>query len=201
MDNMLREAGESHSRGGNTHNVGGLRYRRQDGREPNGAIVAEHLLSIGGTMYWDVTDSATGKGVFDNLYQMMAADIFAPGGTVRERVEASQEHENDVRTGVSTLAKWMYDQFGAILYRTKLPDTGNLMRCITVDPEHVANPATGETAASLYEEQAIKGLKGQAAASLRKLAAIKGEDNARLHILEMIRNTVVQELPHPRRDV
>jgi hypothetical protein len=203
MDDILKAAQEPHDRtdkSGSRLNVGGLYYKRQDGREPNGAIVADYLLSIGGTLYWDVEDPVNGKGTFDNIYQLMAAAIFAPGGTVRERVEASQEHENDVRTGVSTLAKWMYDQFGAILYRTKLPNSGNLMRCITVDPEKVCNPDTGETASQLYEQQATKGLKGQAAASLKKLAVIKGEDQARLQILEMVRSEVVRELPRPRRD-
>ncbi len=179
-------------------NVGGLAIRKANGREAYGKDVGDFLWKLNGTYTWDPHSNANGLGVFDNIYQALAADIWEPNGTMRERIQASEERENDARSGVASLARWLSEEFGLPLYRCKAPGYGNLVGTITIRPDFIVDEATGKTAAEAQFSSDKAALGGQAKAAVRR-AIHDGGDVAIEALKQTLLEAIMEPVPPPRR--
>lgn len=180
-------------------NIGGLVIKRHDGRDGYGAEVASILAARNGTVEWNREDPINGIASFDNIYQYIAAEIHAPAGTLRERINVSGEREHEARSGVTTLAKWLDDQFGMPLFRCVTPNSGNKVVTVTVQPDYVVNPDTGETAMQSQINRDRKAVAGQIEASFLRLGRAKGPEYAKQVLLEAANTTLGKALPVPKR--
>jgi|PlaIllAssembly_1097288.scaffolds.fasta_scaffold08811_2 hypothetical protein len=179
-------------------NIGGLAIRKSNGREAYGKDVGDFLWSRNGTFCWDPRDERSGLGVFDNIYQALAAEIWAAGGSIRDRIQVSAEREADARSGVASLSKWLNDEWGVPLYRCKAGGFGNLVGIITVHPHLVINEATGETAAQAQAAADRDALKGQARAAVRRVSRDGGEA-AVAELRQEVVAAIEAPVPEPRR--
>lgn len=158
-------------------NVGGLSIRKSNGKGAYGAEVGGLLYQNGGTYSWDMNDPRTGIELHDNIYQCMAADIYAPGQKLGVRRDQGRMYEDDVRSGVQTLARWLDNQFGYQLYRcTSSDQKKSHVVVITVDPEFVVDPETGTTAKEMQLDRNIRALRGQTRSTLKQLIRENGDD-------------------------
>lgn len=180
-------------------NIGGLMINRKDGRKGYGAEVAEVLLSSNGTYVWDLDDPQNGSGIFDSIYEKLAADIHAPMGSVRTRVEVAQERAHEARAGITALAKWLDEQWGIPLYRCNPSGTGKKITVVTINPDFVVNEDTGETASELQQVRDRKAVAGQLNSSFKRLGRERGEAYARGVLEEAVRGVLADSLPAPRK--
>jgi len=184
-------------------NFGGASFKKADGRAGYASEVAAILYKNNGVYTWDVRDPLNGCDVFNNIYERMAADIHAPGASLRVRMEAAQAYEHEARSGLTTVAGWLLDQFNIPLYRTVSEEVGfkNKISIITVNPDLVVR-SDGTTASQIQVQRDTKAIAGQVQASLARIGREKGVDRAR-EILADIVNGVISEssLPAPRRDL
>jgi hypothetical protein len=141
-----------------------------------------------------------GLDVHDTIYQAMAAAIRAPGARRKERTRYGDLYEADARSGCQSLARWLDDQYGIPLYRCKTPGSKNQVIVITVHPDYVVNPDTGETAKDIQRKRDKDSLIGQTKSTLKRMIRDDGET---------VRQVLGQELyalasnyipPEPKRD-
>lgn len=157
-------------------NVGGLAIRKSNGKGAYGAEVGTLLYRNGGTYRWDMDDSRKGIEIHDSIYQCMAADIYAEGQKLGIRRDIGKEYEEDVRSGVQTIARWLDVQFGYQLYRCTSSDRRkNQVIIITVDPDLIVDPDTGLTAKDMQLERNIRTLRGQTQSTLKQLVRESGD--------------------------
>jgi len=170
-----------------TQNNGGLFYSgRQKGSQ---GFCAAHLLhSKGGTL--DFPDDE--RGNFDNIYQFAAAEYFVPNGTMRERIEASQEHEQFMRQGFKQLGDWILEQFRVPLFRVPRRLNRHGDSVLTVYPGYVVNDE-GHTAAEIYIGKVTSGVRGQVSSALNTGSAILGFGGMK----EIVANTVLEAEQRP----
>ena len=150
-------------------NIGGLSIRKSNGKGAYGEIVGDLLYRNGGTYSWNMNDPRTGIELHDNIYQCMAADVYAPQQKLGARRDAGVEYEHDIRSGVQSFVKWYDEQFGYALYRcTSNDQKKSHVVVITVDPEFVVDPETGTTAKEMQLDRNIRALRGQTRSPLKQ---------------------------------
>lgn len=179
-------------------NVGGLAIKKTDGTGAYGADVAAYLWSKNGTIVWDIDDPINGSGCYENIYQLIAADIYAPGANQRTRIEVSGEQESTVRSGVTSLAKWLDQQWELPMFRSKGASSGNRITVITVHPDFVIDEHTGLTAMESQRQRDRKAIEGQTKAAFRRLGREEGEDAARVSLYEIFSRAIASNLPKGR---
>jgi len=181
-------------------NLGGLTRNRMDGRDGYGSEVAALLTANNGTYRWDMNDPIVGKrdGMFSNIYEAMAADIHAPNGSLRHKMEAAEYRAHEARSGVSSLAKWLEEHYGVPLYRCTSAGTGNHVVVITANPDLVVDEVTGQTAIELQTKKDESAVLGQMGAAYRRLGRERGELFAKDVIVKAAAKVVNQPLPIPR---
>ena len=176
-------------------NIGGLDYKTA---KAYGNKVAQVIATHGGTLIWDMDCPVNGRGYFDNIFQYLAAEMMASGGTPRARMQASQEFEQAARAGVTTLDKFFNDA-GGVLYRATKPGSDNLLAVITTDSDYVVDVSTGETASERTFVRDTTHAEGQVRAAFKRLARAKGETIARIDLLASAQRTVSKPLPSPHK--
>jgi hypothetical protein len=179
-------------------NIGGLRMKKRDGSSGFGWDVAQLLDARNGSVQWDLNDPKNGVDVFDTIYEYMAAEIHAPQATTRIRVEAAQEYAHEVRSGVTTLANWLEDQWGIPLFRCQCAGAGNKVTAITVDPYVVVDESTGMTASESQKRRDRKSLEGVARAAYTRIGRQFGELEAGKALRDAVDSALSQHLPEPR---
>lgn len=179
-------------------NIGGLRMKKRDGSSGFGWDVAQLLEARNGTVQWDLNDPKNGVDVFDTIYEYMAAEIHAPQATTRIRVEAAQEYAHEVRSGVTTLANWLEDQWGIPLFRCQCAGAGNKVTAITVDPYVVVDESTGMTASESQKRRDRKSLEGVTRAAYTRIGRQFGELEASGALRDAVESALSQRLPEPR---
>ena len=194
----LKLAGEPQKRDKSRHNIGGLSIEKTNGKGAYGELVTQLLWANNGTYRWDRNDPANGTDSFDNIYQAMAADAYAPGGRQRDRIQISAEYEADMRSGVASAARWLDEQFGIPVYRCKEAGSGNLVTTITVHPDYVVDPVDGTTAKEAQRERDKKALGGQARATLKRLIRDEG-DAVRDILKDEVLLALNEPVPAPKR--
>lgn len=189
-------------------NVGGLRIRKADGGESDGFLFGGLLLTNNGTLIWDIDDPINGLTSFNNIYQYAAAEVMSEAGSIRDRIEMSQMHEQNMRSGAASFAKWMEQQWGIPIFRCKSSGSGNKITAITVDPDFIVDEVTGMTAEASQRDRDTKAIKGQANAAFLRIgraAARKqgsnaaGEQVAQRVLIEAMSTAAGQKLVMPRR--
>jgi hypothetical protein len=187
---------------GKKKNFGGLGYDKKGSKGPYGADVSDLLERGNGTYRWDMDCPRNGLEQFDNIHQAMAADAYAPGGRQKDRMLTGDDRENDIRSGVKTLAKWLDEVWGVTLYRCTSPDRRkNQVVVITIHPDLIVDPATGATAMEYQRQRDEKAVDGQIRAALRRQARIEGariRETFRLKVDEMIDTFEVENPRGPR---
>lgn len=187
---------------GKKKNFGGLGYKKNGDKGPYGTDVSDLLYRYNGTYHWDMDDPKNGLEQFDNIYQAMAADAYAPGGRQKDRMLTGDEREDDMRSGVKTLAKWLDDLWGATLYRCTSPDRlKNQVVVITVHPDLIVDSATGSTAMEYQRKRDEKAVSGQITAALRRQARMEGDrvrEAFQLKVDEMINKFELEAPRGPR---
>lgn len=177
-------------------NIGGLAFNKKDG-DPFGSDAAQLLISNNGSFIWDMRDDINGLSSFDNIHQYAAAEIYAPNGSLRARIEASQQYENAARAGINSLAKWLVDVWGVPLFRLKEPGSGNKITVITVRPDY-EDPHTGKTAADLLREKDRKQIEGQVGAARKRLARQFDESDVANILRGAVETALTKQLAPPR---
>lgn len=195
---LAKEPQKRDGKGG--ENIGGLAINKKNGSGAYGEAVAGLLLRNNGVYSWDMNDPINGISSFDNIHQAMAADIYAPGGSLKERVLAGEEYESDVRSGIGTLSRWLDDQFGVPLFRCKKPGYGNKVAVVTVNPDVVVDEDTGKTAAELQYERDKDTVRGQVKAAYKRIGRQFGETTAAMALREAVSQAVSGHLPAPKRE-
>lgn len=180
-------------------NIGGLQIKKANGKSAYGAAVANLLWHNNGTYVWDRSDPLNGAGSFRNIYQLMAADHYTPGGDLRERLEASQMYENDMRAGISDLVKFLDKKYGIPLYRCTTNESGNKVVIITVHPDTVVDDITGDTAKAVQRRRDKKAIHGQARASIHRLSRDHGENEAIKMLQDAFEDAVEEGVAKPER--
>jgi hypothetical protein len=197
--NALSEAlGKQQRAGKGGPNIGGLGINKRDGSSGYGWDVAKLLLKRNGTFHWDLDDPKNGVDVFDSIYEYMAAEIHAPQASTRIRVEAAQEYAHEVRSGITTLAKWLEEQYGVPLFRCQCAGAGNKVTTITVDPDVVVDQSTGITASESQKRRDRKGLEGATRAAYTRIGRQFGELEAGKALKDAVDSALSQPLPVPR---
>jgi len=183
-------------------NLGGLTRNRSDGRSGYGSEVASLLTANNGTFRWDINDPVVGKkeGMFNNIYEAMAAEIHARGGSLRMKMEAAEYRAHEARSGVSSLAKWLEEHYGVPLYRCTASGTGNHVIAITANPDLIVDEATGQTAIERQVQKDESAVLGQMGAAYRRLGRERGEQFARDVIVKAASDVVNVPLPSPRHN-
>jgi len=194
----LALAGEPQKRDKTHENIGGLSIKKSNGKGAYGEIVTQLLWANNGTYHWDRDDPVNGSGAFDNIYQAMAADIYAPNRRQRDRIQVSEEYESDIRSGISSAARWLDEQFGIPIYRCKESGSGNLVTTITVHPDYVVDQVDGTTAKEAQRERDKKALGGQARATLKRLIRDEG-DAVRDILKDEVLLALNEPVPAPKR--
>lgn len=175
---------EPHDRRKEDHlNRGGLAIHKANGKEACGALAGALLVRNDGTYSWDVDHPTEGMAVFDNIFQRAAADIYKPGGLIKERIEVGKEYENELRRGFNQFDTWILKQFGVPLFRVVTKESKNKISILTVRPDLVIDEDSGMTAAEAQLEREMKRSRGQAAASFKKIASIVDERTAREYMI------------------
>jgi hypothetical protein len=197
---VLALALEKQTRNENGINIGGLWLKKKDGGDAYGfevALLLNHTARQG-TYMWDMDDPTTGLGVFNNIYEAMAADIHAPDGTLRVRMEKAQDHGAEVRSGVATLANWLQEMWGIPLFRCQRAKSGNKVTCITVDPNVIVDEVTKRTAAESQRERDTQVLAGQTQAAYNRIGRQFGETAAAMALNKAVEAVLHKPLPVPR---
>ena len=171
---------------GKKKNFGGLGYKKTGDKGPYGADVGDLLRRNNGTYHWDMDDPLNGSEQYDNIYQAMGADIYAPGARQKDRMLTGDEREDDVRSGVKTLSKWLDEVHGVTLYRsTSLNNRKNQVVIVTIIPDLVVDEETGISAMEHQRMRDEKAIEGQLTAALRRQARLEGD-----RVREIFRLTV-----------
>ena len=179
-------------------NIGGLAIRKTNGKGAYGAIVGELLYQHGGTYQWDMDHPMTGTALHDNIYQCMAADVYAPSAKIGIRRDIGCEYEGDIRSGVQSLSRWLDEHFGYPLYRCISRDKKNQVSVITVDPDFIVDDATGQTAREAQLIRNKEALRGQAISTLKHLSR-SGDENAKAMLKLTIESLIDDATIEPPR--
>jgi hypothetical protein len=180
-------------------NIGGLMIKKSNGKGAYGADVSDFLWNHNGTYVWDIDDMRYGLEVYDNIYQAIAAEIHAPGAKAGVRRDIGREYEADIRSGFQTLKKWLDEQWGVPLYRCKTPDSKNQVSVITVHPDFVVDPNTGETAKESQRRRDKNALLGQTRSTLKQMMRDDGEQVRQALGDELAKAVLNYTPPQPKR--
>jgi hypothetical protein len=158
-------------------NVGGLAINKSNGKGAYGADVGEFIYANNGTYRWNMDDARRGSEIHDNIYQCMAADMYCTSSArLGIRRDVGLQREEDVRSGVQSLARWYDIQFGYQLYRCTSSDRRkNQVIVITVDPDLIVDADTGLKAKDMQLERNIRALSGQTRSTLKQLVRESGD--------------------------
>lgn len=181
-------------------NIGGLSIQKRDGTSAYGTLVAELIWLNNGTIKWDRKDKTNGSTAFDNIYQYMAAEIYAESDRQRDRMLASVEHESEVRSGLMSLARWLDEQYAVPVFRCKETGSGNLITTITVHPDLIIDPINGTTAEEAQKKRDAAALAGQTRAAYKRISRDSGETEARKALFDAFNTALATPLPGPIRD-
>ena len=179
-------------------NIGGLKINKKNGGHGYGYDVCQLLLSRNGVYSWDMNDPLNGSAVFNTIYEAMAADIHAPGASLRVRMEAAQDYAAEVRSGVATASEWLETMWGIPLFRCQRGRSGNKVTCITVDPNVIVDDATGLTAAESQRKRDKDALAGQTQAAYNRIGRQFGETAAAQALNSAVETVLSSSLPEPR---
>jgi len=180
-------------------NVGGLNFKKSQGN-PFGVEAAQLLMQSNGTILWDREDPLNGAGTFNNIYQFAAAEINAPLGTLRQRMEVSEEYESQARQGFNSLASWLVDVFGAPLFRLSESGAANKTVLITVHPDLVPS-YSHKTVAELVREKDMKQVRGQVSAARKRLSRQFEETEVGILLRQAVDTELLTAIEQPRLDL
>jgi hypothetical protein len=182
---------------GTRKNMGGMALKKANGLPSYGSVIAECLARHNGTFFWDIDDLKNGKDVFDNIYQYLAAETYSHSDRQRDRVQISEDYENNTRSGVNSLSKWLDEQHGIVLYRPTLHGSGNLVRAITVDPGYVVDPRENISAQQAQLSRDIKAIEGQVKATTRRCVRSLGVEEAQTKLSAVVQSAVFEPIAAP----
>lgn len=189
-------------------NIGGLRQKKSSKLDSYGVYVAQFLVLKNGEFVWNkeqtikvVNDDGSiremahpdSAGSFDSLHERIAADIFAPQGTSRERKDQAEQNEHVVKSGIRTLINWYSDQFGLPCFCVGDATTMAPV-ALTIYPDTEVDEF-GTTAESILETRQKKMLKGQTSNTFHKLEQLHGTEQAKL----LVEKTVMEADMTPRK--
>lgn len=190
---MAMEPYRRNGKGGES--VGGLMTKPHSSLHSKGYHVADVLVRKNGVIAWSADD-----GMFNNIHQYIAAEAFAPSGTVRARVLASDEYEGFCRTGVKHLRDWLEENFGVTLFSVPAREGSNKITHITINPDYVVSEEDGLTVRDLALERETRLMGGNVNAAYHKLGRMMGSDGARELLRSKVVETTQYDLPAPKRE-
>jgi len=161
-------------------NVGGVQMKKMDGSKGYVADAAALLFRNNGTFTWDVMDPLNGSGTFNNIYEYAAAEIYAPGGSLRSRMEASQDYVHEARTGFTSLSKYLDEVHGMTLFRTPSNVKGYKSKTdiITIIPDLIVRD-NGDTAKMVQMSKDTQQIRGTVKSAFTRIGRQDGEVKAR----------------------
>jgi len=181
-------------------NSGGKVGNGDSGTDTYGVAVVKVLSDNNDQYLWNPEDPFNGVGTFNNIYQALAADMYAPNGSIKDRVKAGEDYEKCARRGIAAVREWLA-RHNLTLFACTHPEHGSRVVQLTLDPHCIVNEK-GETAFEVQYSRDANAAKGALRSMYRKQVAVLGKVNATkalTQVLADLNEATVKSLPPTAR--